>query len=790
MIEFLGDAVVVGHNVGFDMAFINSALDSPWRSRDHQPGHRHPAACPAADPRRGARLSPRNLGFAIPSRPPALAPSTRRCARNDRPVALPARARCRARRARARRPDRAASHRRPPAGRKAANDCTDCRAAPACTCSAARNDQVLYVGKATNLRQRVRSYFGSDDRRKIGTLLREAQRISHVTTPNVLAAEVLELRYIQQLDPRYNKVGTAPQKYRYVRLTTDEAWPRLSVVNEATGAGVHLGPLPSKASADAVVEALQSVFPLRRCTTRLGRSFQPQTGGDHLHPGATRCGHVPVRRRTPMPMHYAAVVANAVQAMTTSPELVIAAPAGSARDALSRTSVRRGRAGPRPSDGLLQRDAPPATDRSTPRGRRRRRCRSATPMLHVRHGVLVGTALDGQMEIGLPLPPPDVPTFAAAAPPPCRRRGAVPGPRVRTNRPHRVTVLWCDGRWQWPIDAVPEVVGRTPQPQLDDEWPHQPRSVVGFDHGAAVIDAQHLGVAVSRHAARRARRRRRTGTSPPPSGPDPDSHEHHAPASSAACSAAVDGSTEASRTILVKPILRGAAQRVGVAGGQRGDQQRRAADVEHGVAQRHLAAHLGARLVGRRRERRDPHDDRRVERQWDPHRRARRRWRRCRRTATRRRCRRGLRARWPAPASPGTSSASCSGSLPCRWAWAATMPAMRTAPLNPRPRPTGMGEHTHRSPSPPARRKATPAGWNWSIRCAPAGTSPSITPASACNDNAMPSVSKPGPRFADDAGTRTITIGQTADRLRRLGIRGSTDRGCEPRGLRRSTTWR
>ena len=63
------------------------------------------------------------------------------------------------------------------------------------------NDQVLYVGKATNLRQRVRSYFGSDDRRKIGTLLREARRITYVTTPNVLAAEVLELRYLQQLAP-------------------------------------------------------------------------------------------------------------------------------------------------------------------------------------------------------------------------------------------------------------------------------------------------------------------------------------------------------------------------------------------------------------------------------------------------------------------------------------------------------------------------------------------------------------------------------------------------------------
>ena len=50
----------------------------------------------------------------------------------------------------------------------------------------------------------------------------------------------------------------------------------LSLVSEATGPGVYIGPVPSKASADAVVEALESVFPLRRCTVRLGHAFKPQ----------------------------------------------------------------------------------------------------------------------------------------------------------------------------------------------------------------------------------------------------------------------------------------------------------------------------------------------------------------------------------------------------------------------------------------------------------------------------------------------------------------------------------
>jgi hypothetical protein len=75
---------------------------------------------------------------------------------------------------------------------------------------------------------------------------------------------------------------------------------------------------------------------------------------------------------------------------------------------------------------------------------------------------LVGTAAEGQMEIGLPIPAPEVPSFAALLP-----RDVVDEvlclARAFERMAHRITVLWCDGRWQWPIDEVPEVVGRTPQ---------------------------------------------------------------------------------------------------------------------------------------------------------------------------------------------------------------------------------------------------------------------------------------------------------------------------------------
>ncbi len=93
----------------------------------------------------------------------------------------------------------------------------------------------LYVGKATNLRQRVRSYFSSDDRRKIGQLLRETQQIDHIPCTGPLDAAVLELRLIHRLQPRFNRQGKQWGKYSYVKLTLNERFPRLAVAR--TGAG-------------------------------------------------------------------------------------------------------------------------------------------------------------------------------------------------------------------------------------------------------------------------------------------------------------------------------------------------------------------------------------------------------------------------------------------------------------------------------------------------------------------------------------------------------------------------
>ena len=132
-----------------------------------------------------------------------------------------------------------------------------------------RDGRVLYVGKATNLRARVRSYFAADDRRKVPQLLREIAAIDHRVCASAFEAEIRELRLIRELRPRFNRQGKTTRAEAYLKLT-NERFPRLTVTRTAPADDVQLGPFASAAAAHVVREAIESAVPLRRCTTRLG----------------------------------------------------------------------------------------------------------------------------------------------------------------------------------------------------------------------------------------------------------------------------------------------------------------------------------------------------------------------------------------------------------------------------------------------------------------------------------------------------------------------------------------
>jgi DNA polymerase III subunit epsilon len=133
-----------------------------------------------------------------------------------------------------------------------------------------RHGTAIYVGKASNLRSRVRQYFYGDTRRTIGDLLRELQSIDHQECQTEVEAEVTELRLIHAHRPRYNRKGRPPKASHFVKLTREE-FPRLAIVRTLRENGLaHLGPFRSKKAAELVMTAIWDSLPIRRCNNRPG----------------------------------------------------------------------------------------------------------------------------------------------------------------------------------------------------------------------------------------------------------------------------------------------------------------------------------------------------------------------------------------------------------------------------------------------------------------------------------------------------------------------------------------
>jgi len=156
--------------------------------------------------------------------------------------------------------------------------------------------QVIYVGSTTNLRRQVRSYFAGRDRRAVGARLRELQSIDHMVCSSDLEAAVRQLRLARELSPPHNRRAARWRQYAYVKLGGAGRPPLLSVVKSPKrDDGCHyLGPLPSMRVARTVVEALES---LNRLGCAAGQTAQQmeRTVGERVVTGLAVGDEVLVR---------------------------------------------------------------------------------------------------------------------------------------------------------------------------------------------------------------------------------------------------------------------------------------------------------------------------------------------------------------------------------------------------------------------------------------------------------------------------------------------------------------
>ncbi len=131
-------------------------------------------------------------------------------------------------------------------------------------------ERVLYVGKSTDLRTRVRQYFtASEMRTRMAEMVACAERVDPVVCATPLEAEVRELRLIAEHRPKYNRRSKFPERASWVKLTV-EPFPRLSLVRKVLDDGAaYLGPFGSARTAELAMAAAHEALPLRQCTKRI-----------------------------------------------------------------------------------------------------------------------------------------------------------------------------------------------------------------------------------------------------------------------------------------------------------------------------------------------------------------------------------------------------------------------------------------------------------------------------------------------------------------------------------------
>jgi excinuclease ABC subunit C len=137
-----------------------------------------------------------------------------------------------------------------------------------------RHDKVIYVGKAVNLRGRLRSYLrGGDERSQVEFLLRQLADFETLVAASEKEALILENNLIKQYRPRYNIRLKDDKSYVSVKITLQDPWPRVLVTRKLVRDGSrYLGPFHSAAAVRETLDTVRKVFPLRTCSDAVFRN--------------------------------------------------------------------------------------------------------------------------------------------------------------------------------------------------------------------------------------------------------------------------------------------------------------------------------------------------------------------------------------------------------------------------------------------------------------------------------------------------------------------------------------
>lgn len=137
---------------------------------------------------------------------------------------------------------------------------------PGCYIHKDKNGTIIYVGKAKNLRNRVRFYFRGSHDTKTEALVSEIVDFEFIVTESNIEALLLEINLIKENKPKYNIMLKDDKSYPFIKIT-NERYPRLIITRQVKkDGGLYFGPYPDVGAANEIKRLLDRIFPFRKCT--------------------------------------------------------------------------------------------------------------------------------------------------------------------------------------------------------------------------------------------------------------------------------------------------------------------------------------------------------------------------------------------------------------------------------------------------------------------------------------------------------------------------------------------
>ena len=139
-------------------------------------------------------------------------------------------------------------------------------------------DTIIYIGKAVNLKNRVRQYFhGGDGRPMLAQLVPQIAHFEYILTDSELEALVLENNLIKENRPKFNTLLKDDKTYPYIKVTLEETYPRILLVRQMKKDGSrYFGPFTDAGAVRTVIDLLQKRYQVRSCRKSLGYPADPK----------------------------------------------------------------------------------------------------------------------------------------------------------------------------------------------------------------------------------------------------------------------------------------------------------------------------------------------------------------------------------------------------------------------------------------------------------------------------------------------------------------------------------